>query len=206
MLLWLTIVLLVYAVSQNCKAASREFSAWKVRASFSNVCIHRGVKSCFQEALKTTVACKTCGQLPRAPFMCDCHPWIGVPLLITPHRLQCGHVHCFDCLKGYLESATRLFMTTHSRYQAPSEEYVQALRDPFRDPNLYLDAARWIRDNRTPSFQCTHCHEPLNRSPVHAFYLRSVICALDQEADIPTASSSNGDPWSKDFFDRHLLF
>ena len=99
----------------------------------------------------------------------------------------------------------QVFMTTHSRYQPPPGKYIQALREPFADPNLYLDAARWMRNNTTPRYQCTHCHERLTRTPVHAFCLTSTMSVLDQEVN-PSAASSNNDCPSKVFFDRYLLF
>ncbi|KAF9644153.1 hypothetical protein BDM02DRAFT_3190856 [Thelephora ganbajun] len=139
-----------------------------------------------KDALKATFACKTCGQPPSVPFV-----------------LQCGHIHCLDCLEKYLESTMRHFVTTHYCYRPPPAEYVQALREPFVDPHLYLDAVHWIQDNPTPRYQCVHCHELLTRSPVHGFYLRGVMGTLGQEMQ---ASSSGSRSWSDNFFDRYLLF
>ena len=192
-------------MSQNCKAASRELNAWKVRAGFPALTFIMEFQRVSMKLSKRLLRAKHAVSL-HGHLLCEVATYALVSLLIIPNRLQCGHIHCSDCLKGHLESTTRLFMKAHSQYQPPSEEYVQALKDPFTVPNLYLDATRWTRDHRTPRYQCTHCHEPLSRSPVNAFYLRSVIGALDQEGGTPAASSGNSHPLSKDFFDRYLLF
>ena len=124
-------------------------------------------------------------------------------LLIISGRLQCGHVCCSSCLEKHFESTMQLFIATHSWYRPPPAEYIQVLREPFLDPDLYLDAARWIRSNPTPRYQCVHCHEFLTRSPVHAFYIGSAIATLGQE----TCTSETGScPWPDDFFDKYLLF
>ena len=100
----------------------------------------------------------------------------------------------------------RRFITTRCCYRPPPAEYVQALREPFVDPDLYLVAARWVQDNPAPKYRCVYCNELLTKCPVQAFHFTSIIDALGQEMDAPPAPSSGTRPWSDDFFDRYLLF
>ena len=94
------------------------------------------------------------------------------------------------------------------RKRSPREDYILALRQPLKNPQLYLEAMEWVRVDPPPDYTCFFCRKKLTRKPIHDFTLQTIVDGLSRDGgETPSPGDGQGGIEAVDgFFDKYFLF
>ena len=126
-------------------------------------------------------------------------------LLILGVRLQCGHSFCLGCLQKYLEIARAKFLASSPGYRPIQAPYIEALRYPRANPELYLEARQWVDDNPGPCYTCPLCEEVLSRTPIKDFHLKEMAESFRENSGGGRGMDYREGVEEARMFDRFLL-